>query len=150
MLLQTCITFFCWTQKKIFWKMLVIGFGCHWHTLHLYVHIMEVNGKLKQFGLHSSKYLLFCYVHSQNKGRFGTTQEWVNDRIKCFGWTILLNTYIFTCVSATVSLLEKKSLVCLASFSWFKLVRQLVFQPDKLKPARAAKEVVKPPLKPTC
>jgi len=53
--------FFCWTQKKIFWRMLVtkqflvpIDFHC------IFFHTMEVNGDQQLFGYqHSSKNVVF-------------------------------------------------------------------------------------------
>ncbi len=53
---------------------------------------MEVNGARKQ-PVHkiSSKYLPLCSAEQRNEYRFGTTWEWVNDRIFIYGWTIPLN-----------------------------------------------------------
>ncbi len=93
------MSLFCWTQRKIFWRM--------WETEQFWGTIdfhsifsppMEVNGAPKQPGYKlSSKYLLLCSISlcvRQNKERFGTTwgTTWVNyDRIFIFGWTITLS-----------------------------------------------------------
>ncbi len=87
------MSLFCWTQRKIFWRM--------WETeqfwgttdFHsIFFPTMEVNGALKQPGYKlSSKYLPLCSAEQRHSYRFGTTWGWVNDdRIFIFGWTIPL------------------------------------------------------------
>jgi len=65
MRLQTCMTFVCWTQKKIFWR--TLGTKQHW----------------------SSKYLLLCSADERKSHRFETTQEeWIipkNNHASNFG-----------------------------------------------------------------
>ncbi len=87
------MSLFCWTQRKIFWRM--------WETEQFWGTIdfhsicfptMEVNGAPKQPGYKlSSKYRPLCSAEQRNSYRFGTTWGWVNDRIFIFGWTIPLN-----------------------------------------------------------
>ncbi len=101
------MSLFCWTQRKIFWRM--------WETEQVWGTIdfhsiffptMEVNGAPKQPGYKlSSKYLPLCSAEQRNSYRFGTTWEWVNDDIIfIFGWTIpliafklcILSVHLFT------------------------------------------------------
>ena len=82
-----CISFFCWTQKKIFWRMSVTSIEFFFST-------MEVNGVHQLSGYrHSSKYLLLCSEEERNSYRFKTTWGRVNDdRMFIFGWTVPLMT----------------------------------------------------------
>ncbi len=88
------MSLFCWTQKKIFWRMWETE--QFWGTIDFHSFLfptMEVNGAPKQPGYKlSSKYLPLCSAEQRNSYRFGTTWGWVNDdRIFIFGWTIPLN-----------------------------------------------------------
>ncbi len=75
---------FCWTQRKIFWRM--------WDTAAVFFSpTMEVNGAPKQpdYAL-SLKYLPLCSEQTHSY-RCGNTWGWVNDdRIKIFGWNVPL------------------------------------------------------------
>ncbi len=90
--LYECL-FFCWTQRKIFWKMWETE--QFWGTIDfhsIFFPTMEVNGAPKQPGYKlSSKYLPLCSAEQRNSYRFGTTWGWVNDDwIFIFRWTIPL------------------------------------------------------------
>ncbi len=85
---------FCWTQRKIFWRMWETE--QFWGTIDFHSILfptMEVNGAPKQPGYKlSSKYLPLCSAEKRNSYRFVTTWGWVNDdTIFIFGWTIPLN-----------------------------------------------------------
>ncbi len=87
------MSLFCWTQRKIFWRMWETE--QFWGTIDfhsIFFPTMEVNGAPKQPGYKlSSKYLPLCLAEQRNSYRFGTTWGWVNDdRIFIFGWTIPL------------------------------------------------------------
>ncbi len=87
------MSLFCWTQRKIFWRMWVTE--QFWGTIDfhsIFFPAMEVNGAPKQPGYKLfSKYLPLCLAEQRNSYRFGTTWGWVNDdRIFIFGWTIPL------------------------------------------------------------
>ncbi len=93
------MSLFCWTQRKIFWRMWetepfwgTIDFHSIWNTIVFFFPTMEVNGAPKQPGYKlSSKYLPLCSAEQRNSYRFGTTWGRVNDdRIYIFGWTIPL------------------------------------------------------------
>ncbi len=72
---------FCWTQRKIFWRMWETG--QFWGTIDfhiIYFPTMEVNGAPKQPGYKlSSKYLPLCLPEQRHSYRFGSTRGWVND-----------------------------------------------------------------------
>ncbi len=87
------MSLFCWTQRKIFWRMWETE--QFWGTIDfhsIFFPTMEGNGAPKQPGYKlSSKYLPLCSAEQRNSYRFGTTWGWVNDdRIFIFGWTIPL------------------------------------------------------------
>ncbi len=87
------MSLFCWTQRKIFWRMWLTE--QFWGTIDfhsIFVPTMEVNGAPKQPGYKlSSKYLPLCSAEQRHSYRFGTTWGWVyDDRIFIFGWTIPL------------------------------------------------------------
>ncbi len=87
------MSLFCWTQRKIFWRMWETE--QFWGTIDfhsIFFPTMEVNGAPKQPGYKlSSKYLPLCSAEQRNSYRFGTTWGRVNDdRIFIFGWTIPL------------------------------------------------------------
>ncbi len=87
------MSLFCWTQRKIFWRMWETE--QFWGTIDfhsIFFPTMEVNGAPKQPGYKlSSKYLPLCSAEQRHSYRFGTTWGWVNDdRIFIFGWTIPL------------------------------------------------------------
>ncbi len=91
------MSLFCWTQRKIFWRMWETK--QFWGTIDfhsIFFPTMEVNGAPKQPGYKlSSKYLPLCSAEQRNSNRFGTTWGWVNDdRIFIFGWTIPLSIFI--------------------------------------------------------
>ncbi len=90
------VSFFCWTQKKIFWriwitKQLMVLFFFH----SMEINTMEVKGDINFFSFFlppppplSSKYLLLCSTEQTSRG-------WVNDdRIFIFGWTIPLKWFL--------------------------------------------------------
>ncbi len=85
------MSLFCWTQRKIFWRMRETE--QFWGTIDFHIilfsYTMEVNGAPKQPGYKlSSKYLPLCSAEQRHSYRFGTTWGWVNDdRIFIFGWT---------------------------------------------------------------
>ncbi len=88
------MSLFCWTQRKIFWRMLETE--QFWGTIDshsIFFPTMEVNGAPKQPGYKlSSKYLPLCSAEQRNSYRFGTT--WGNQQmmtIFIFGWTIPLS-----------------------------------------------------------
>ncbi len=88
------MSLFCWTQRKIFWRMWESE--QFWGTIDfhsIFFPTMEVNGAPKQPGYkRSSKYLPLCSAEQRNWYRFGSTWGWVNDdRIFIFGWTIPLS-----------------------------------------------------------
>ncbi len=90
------IYLFCWTQRKIFWRMRETEqfWGIiDYHSI--FSPTMEVNGAPKQPGYKlSSKYLPLCSVEQRNSYGFGTTWGWVNDDRKfIFGWTIPLSRF---------------------------------------------------------
>ncbi len=88
------MSLFCWTQRKIFWRMWETE--QFWGTIDFHSILfstMEVNCSPKQprYKL-SSEYLPLCSAEQRNSYRFGTTWGWVNnDRIFIFGWTVPLN-----------------------------------------------------------
>ncbi len=92
------MSFFCWTQRKIFWILWekeqfwdIIDF----HSI-FFCPFLEVNGAPKQPGYKlSSKYLSLCSAEQRHSYRFGTTRGWVNDRIFLCGWTIPVITHHF-------------------------------------------------------
>ncbi len=88
------MSLFCWTQRKIFWRMWETE--QFWGTIDfhsIFFPTMEVNGAPKQPGYKlSSKYLPLCSAEQRHSFRFGTTWGWVNDdSIFIFGWTIPLS-----------------------------------------------------------
>ncbi len=88
------MSLFCWTQRKIFWRMWETE--QFWGTIDFHSILfptMEVNCSPKQPGYKlSSEYLPLCSAEQRNSYRFGTTWGWVNDdRIFIFGWTVPLN-----------------------------------------------------------
>ncbi len=87
------ISLFCWTQRKILWRMW--GTEQFWGTIDFHCIFLpnkEVNGAPKQPGYKlSSEYLPLCSADQINSYRFGTTWGWVNDKIFIFGWTIPLS-----------------------------------------------------------
>ncbi len=91
------MSLFCWTQRKIFWRMWETE--QFWGTIDFHSNFfstMEVNGAPKQpdYKL-SSKYLPLCSAEQRHSYRFGTTWGWVNDdRIFIFGWTIPLRFWL--------------------------------------------------------
>ncbi len=89
---------FCWTQRKIFWR--IWETEQFWGTIdfHSIFSPMEVNGTPKQPGYKlSSKYLPLCSAEQRNSYRFGTTWGGVNDDIIYIcGWTIPLSC-LFVC-----------------------------------------------------
>ncbi len=71
------VSFLCWTQKMIFWRMLVIKqlmVSIEFHSISF--RTMEVNGD-KQLK-YSSKYLLLWSTEERNLYRFGIKSWWVN------------------------------------------------------------------------
>ncbi len=87
------MSLFCWTQRKLFWRMWETE--QFWGTIDfhsIFFPTIEVNGAPKQPGYKlSSKYLPLCSAEQTHSYRFGTTWGWVNDdRIFIFGWTIPL------------------------------------------------------------
>ncbi len=73
------MSLFCWTQRKIFWRMWETE--QFWGTIDfhsIFFPTIEVNGALKQpdYKL-SSKYLTLCLAVQRNSYRFGTTWGWV-------------------------------------------------------------------------
>ncbi len=87
------MSLFCWTQRKIFWRMWETE--QFWGTIDfhsIYFPSIEVNGAPKQPGYKlSSKYFPLCSAEQRHSYRFGITWGWVNDdRIFIFGWTIPL------------------------------------------------------------
>ncbi len=124
---------FCWTQRKIFWRMWETE--QFWGTIDfhsIYFLTMEVNPELLCLP-HSSEYLPLCSAEKRHPYRFGTTWGWVSDdRIFIFGWTIPLinrdsshNVYIiYVTLDHKTSL---KSLGCICSNSqqyivWVKCI----------------------------
>ncbi len=92
------MSLFCWTQRKIFWRMWETE--QFWGTIDfhsIFFPTMEVNDAPKQPGFKlTSKYLPLCSAEQRHSCRFGTTWGWVNDdRIFIFGWTIPLITHHF-------------------------------------------------------
>ncbi len=92
------MSLFCWTQRKIFWRMWETE--QFWGTIDfhsIFFPTMEINGAPNQPGYKlSSKYIPLCSAEQRNSYRFGTTWGWVNDdRIFIFGWTIPLNVSIW-------------------------------------------------------
>ncbi len=93
---------FCWTQRKIFWRMWKTK--KFWGTIDfhsIFFPTMEVNGaKNSVDNKLSSKCLPLCSAEQRNSYRFGMTRGWVNlewlegDRIFIFGWTIPLSTKV--------------------------------------------------------
>ncbi len=86
------MSLFCWTQRKIFWRMWETE--QFWGTIDFHSILfstMEVNCSPKQprYKL-SSEYLPLCSAEQRNSYRFGTTWGWVNDD-RIFGWTVPLN-----------------------------------------------------------
>ncbi len=75
------MSFFCWTQRKIFWRKFVTRL--FWGTVDFHSrkkNTMEVNGAPELLRLpHSSEYLPFCSAEQRHSNRFGTTWGWVND-----------------------------------------------------------------------
>ncbi len=77
------ISLFCWTQRKIFWRMWEIEL--FWGTI-------DFAPKEPAYKL-SSKYLSVCSAEQRHSYRFGTTWGWVNhDRNVIFGWTLFNHT----------------------------------------------------------
>ncbi len=83
---------FCWTQRKIFWRMFVTRL--FWATIdfHWKKNILRVNGAPELLCFpHSSEYLPLSSAEQIHSYRFGTT-GWINDdRIFIFGWTVPLS-----------------------------------------------------------
>ncbi len=112
------MSLFCWTQRKIFWRMWETE--QFWGTIDshsVYFPTMEVNGAPKQPGYKlSSKYLPL----------FGRTKKfiqlgWVNDdRYFIFGWTILLSrissTHVKPIIMAIILLLFQLLFKIFSSF----------------------------------
>ncbi len=71
------ISFSWWTQKMIFWRMLVtkqMMLATVWKK-----NTMEVNSYRQLFGYqHSSKYFILCSAEERNSYGFGTTSGWVS------------------------------------------------------------------------
>ncbi len=115
------IPLFCWTQRKIFWRMWETE--QFWGTIDfhsIFFPTMEVNGAPKQPGYKlSSKYLPLCSAEQRNAYRFGTTWGWVNDdRIFIFGWTIpLSSTGIFVTIAKNTLYGSKLSIFLLCQKS---------------------------------
>ncbi len=68
------VSFICWTQKMIFWRMLVIKqlmVSIEFHSISF--RTMEVNGDKQLL-----KYLLLCSTEERNLYRFGIKSWWVN------------------------------------------------------------------------
>ncbi len=91
------MSLFCWTQRKIFWRMWETE--QFWGTIdfhNIYFPSMEVNGAPKQLGYKlSSKYLHLCSAEQRYSYRFGNTWGWVNDdRIFIFWWTFPLMQFL--------------------------------------------------------
>ncbi len=110
------MSLFCWTQRKIFWRMWETE--QFWGTIDLhsiFFPTMEVNGAPKQPGYKlSSKYLPLCSAEQRHSYRFGTTWGWVNDdRIFIFGWTIPLSRWGIFVAIAKITLYGSKLLIFL-------------------------------------
>ncbi len=123
---------FCWTQKKILWRM--------WVTKQLLVlsnfYSREKIGDQKLFGYpHSPKYLLLCSTEDRNYYRFGTTCGCVNDAKKTK--TIPLSQRVHhkqMLLCKLRSSLAKTSKTChLYSFEWGKMQR-LIWPLNRRKP----------------
>ncbi len=86
---QTCMNLFCQTQRKIFWRKFGNSFGAPLTSI----------VKKKYYGsqpcprtaLFPTFFRISSFVFGRaNSYRFGTTWEWVNDRIFIYGWNIPL------------------------------------------------------------
>ncbi len=96
------MSLFCWTQRKIFWRMWETE--QFWGTIDfhsIFFPTMKVNGAPKQPGYKlSSEYLPLCSAEQRHSYRVGTTWGCVNDdRSFIFGWTIPL-TAVFSLLSS--------------------------------------------------
>ncbi len=82
------MSLFCWTQRKIFWRMWETE--QFWGTIDLhsiFFPTMEVNGAPKQPGYKlSSKLSSFCSAEQRHSYSLGTTWGWVNDDKNCHFW----------------------------------------------------------------
>ncbi len=76
----------CWSQKKIFWRMLVTK------QLIVAIDVHSWNGYLQLFGYqHSLKCIFVCSTEKINSYRFGTREGRVNDnRIFIYVWAVPL------------------------------------------------------------
>ncbi len=101
------MSLFCWTQRKVFWKMWETE--QFWGTIDfhsIFFPTMEVNGAPKQPGYKLSSEYPLCSAEQRHSYRFGTTWGWVNDdRIFIFGWTIPLMSHNISSFCTIVTLL---------------------------------------------
>ncbi len=99
------MSLFCWTQRKIFWRMWETE--QFWGTIDFHSIFFSHYGsqwcpKQPDYKL-SSTYIPLCSAEQRNSYRFGITWGWVNDdRIFIFGWTIPLRKEGFTDVHLVV------------------------------------------------
>ncbi len=116
------MSLFCWTQRKIFWRMWKTEQFLGTIDFHsIFFPSMEVNGAPKQPGYkRSSKYLPLCSTEQRNSYRFGTNWGWVNDdRMFNFGWTIPSSLLAHVMMSSTTSVFLLRHLLEFC-FSFFK------------------------------
>ncbi len=105
------MSLFCWTQRKIFWRMWETE--QFWGTIDFHSIYYSYYGSQwcpKTAWLQTFfKYLPLCSAEQRHSYRFGTTWGWVNDdTIFIFGWTIPLSRLLCVHKGVTRFLLSLK------------------------------------------
>ncbi len=116
---------FCWTQRKIFWRMWETE--QFWGTIDFHsIFFPDIWKSIlpqKQPGYKLySKYLPLCSTEQTHSNRIGTTWGWVNDdRIFIFGWTVPLSSAGIFIAIAKNTLYGLKQYAPVRSISTFSL-----------------------------
>lgn len=90
-----CLSFFCGTLKKLFWRIL----ATKQFQLPLISIVYETNYIRNWNGLIMKTFqniFFLCSAEDRNAVKFGTTQGWVVMTIVIFGWTIPLRQHLFS------------------------------------------------------
>ncbi len=94
------VSFFCWTQKKIFWSILVPN-SWRWPLTSIVFSSMPLKSMATvkcSVNPHYSQYLLLCLAKERNEFRFETSRGWVH-----YDWVFIWSQTVYNCDCLWVS-----------------------------------------------